>query len=68
MPFLYDMETQTRFLVALPLLIGAELLVHKQVRLLVGQFIDRGYYHRKRPPELQGIDSFSNETTEFDCY
>jgi hypothetical protein len=39
--FLYDMEAQTRFLIALPLLIGAEVLVHKQVRLLVGQFIDR---------------------------
>lgn len=41
LPFLYDMETQARFLIALPLLIAAELLVHTQVRLLVGQFIDR---------------------------
>lgn len=40
-PFLYDMETQVRFLVALPLLIGAEFLVHRQLRQLVGQFIDR---------------------------
>lgn len=40
-PFLYDMESQVRFLVALPLLIGAELLVHQQLRQLVGQFIDR---------------------------
>lgn len=40
-PFLYDIENQVRFLVALPLLIGAELLVHKQLRQLVGQFIDR---------------------------
>lgn len=40
-PFLYDMEAQSRFLVALPLLIIAELLVHKQLRYLVGQFIDR---------------------------
>jgi hypothetical protein len=41
LPFLYDMEIQARFLIALPLLIAAELLVHTQVRLLVGQFIDR---------------------------
>lgn len=40
-PFLYDMENQARFLIALPLLIAAELLVHKQLRLLVGQFIDQ---------------------------
>ena len=41
LPFLYDIETQVRFLVALPLLIGAELLVHQRMRLIVGQFIDR---------------------------
>lgn len=41
LPFLYDMETQSRFLIALPLLIAAELLVHTQGRLLVGQFIER---------------------------
>jgi len=32
---------QARFLVALPLLIAAELLVHQRMRLVVGQFIDR---------------------------
>jgi hypothetical protein len=41
LPFLYDIEMQIRFLVALPLLISAELIVHKRMRLIVGQFIDR---------------------------
>lgn len=41
LPFLYDIEMQARFLVALPLLIAAELLVHQRLRLVVGQFIDR---------------------------
>jgi hypothetical protein len=41
LPFLYDFEMQARFLVALPLLIVAELLVHRRMRLIVGQFIDR---------------------------
>ena len=41
MPFLFDIEMQVRFLVALPLLIGAELLVHQRLRLVVGQFIER---------------------------
>lgn len=39
--FLYDIESHARFLVSLPLLIIAELLVHKRMRLIVGQFIDR---------------------------
>ncbi len=41
MPFLFDIEMQVRFLVALPLLIGAELLVHQRLRLVVGQFVER---------------------------
>jgi len=40
-PFLYDIEVHARFLVALPLLIAAELLVNQRMRLIVGQFIDR---------------------------
>lgn len=55
MPFLYDMESQTRFLVALPLLIGAELLVHKQVRLLVGQFIERDIITKRVLPHFLEI-------------
>ena len=41
LPFLYDIEMHARFLVALPLLIGAELLVHDRMRRIVGQFVDR---------------------------
>jgi hypothetical protein len=40
-PFLQDVEAQSRFLVALPLLVIAELLVHQRMRHLVGQFLDR---------------------------
>ena len=49
-PFLYDMEVQARFLAALPLFIAAEYLVHKQLRVLVGQFIDRGIITEKVLP------------------
>lgn len=55
MPFLFDIEDQTRFLIALPLLIGAELLVHKQLRLLVGQFIDRDIITEKVLPSFQKL-------------
>lgn len=40
-PFLKDLEVQIRFLVAVPLLIGAELVVHDRMRFLVAQFIER---------------------------
>ena len=41
LPFLYDIEMQARLLLMLPLLIAAEVLVHKLMRLIVGQFIER---------------------------
>jgi hypothetical protein len=40
-PFLYDWEMHIRFLVALPLLIAAELLVHRRIRGVVEQFLER---------------------------
>jgi hypothetical protein len=40
-PFLLDVEVQVRFLVALPLLIEAELVVHRRMRFLLKQFLER---------------------------
>jgi hypothetical protein len=40
-PFIGDVETHVRFLVVVPLLILAELLVHLRVRGIVAQFIER---------------------------
>ena len=40
-PFLYDLEAHVRFLIALPLLIIAELVVHQRMRPLVKQFLER---------------------------
>ena len=40
-PFLSDVEVHIRFLVTLPLLIVAELVVHRRMRLLVHQFLER---------------------------
>jgi len=40
-PFLLDMEVYTRFLLAIPLLIGAELVVHQRMRFVVNQFLER---------------------------
>ena len=41
LPFLYDVEIHVRFLVALPLLVVAELLVHQRMRTVVAQFLQR---------------------------
>jgi hypothetical protein len=40
-PFLKDVEAQSRFLVAMPLLLIAELVVHQRMRHLVQQFLER---------------------------
>lgn len=40
-PFLYDIEAHVRFLVALPILVGAELIVHARLRPAVRRFVER---------------------------
>jgi len=40
-PFLLDVEVHVRFLVAMPLLILAELVVHRRMRPLLQQFLER---------------------------
>jgi hypothetical protein len=41
-PFIGDIETHARFLLATPLLIVAELVVHLRTRAIVAQFLERG--------------------------
>ena len=55
LPFLYDIEMHARFLVALPLLIVAELLVHQRLRLVVGQFIDRDIITEEVLPRFKEV-------------
>ena len=40
-PFLLDVEVHVRFLIALPLLIVAEIVVHRRMHLVVQQFLER---------------------------
>lgn len=42
LPFLYDIDSHCRLLVALPLLVFAELVVHRRMRPVVRNFLDRG--------------------------
>ena len=40
-PFLLDLEVHARFLVAVPLLVAAELVVHNRMRFLIAEFLER---------------------------
>ena len=42
MPFLSDVDVHVRFLIALPLLVAAELIVHQRMRPVIRQFLERG--------------------------
>jgi hypothetical protein len=42
LPFLYDIEMHVRLLLAMPILIFAELFVHQRMSPVVGQFLARG--------------------------
>jgi hypothetical protein len=41
-PFLYDLDVHARFLVAIPLFLLAEVVVHQRIRPVVRQFVDAG--------------------------
>ncbi len=47
-PFLYDFEVHTRFLLSLPLLLVAELVIHQRFRPIIQQFVKS----RVVPPEI----------------
>ncbi len=47
LPFLSDIEMHVRLLLALPLLIVAELVVHQRMRTVVSQFMERGLIPEK---------------------
>jgi hypothetical protein len=53
-PFLYDVEVHVKFLVALPLLVLAELVVHQRMRTVVSTFGDR---HLVAAADIARLDS-----------
>lgn len=54
-PFLYDIDVHIRFLLALPLLLVAELVVHQRLKPIVQQFVSRGVVPPDALPQLQAI-------------
>ena len=54
-PFLYDFEVHTRFLLSLPLLLVAELLIHQRFRPIIQQFVKSGVVSPEILPQFQTI-------------
>ena len=52
-PFLLDVDVHIRFLVALPLLIVAELVVHQRMRFVVRQFLERNLIPQSALPRFE---------------
>ena len=52
-PFLKDAQAHTRFLVAVPLLVAAELLVHMRLRPVAGEFVARGLVPEESLPRFR---------------
>ena len=55
LPFLKDLDAHARFLIALPLLIVAELIVHLRMRNVVRQFNDRGLIPTSEQSKFDGV-------------
>ena len=54
-PFFLDPDVHVRFLAALPVLIGAELVVHRRLRVIVAQFLHRGIIAGEDRVRFEGI-------------
>src|ERR1700757_5117909 len=51
--FLHDVQVQVRFLIALPVLIAAELIVHSRIRPVVRRFVERGIVRKEDLPRFE---------------
>jgi len=56
-PLVYDVELHVRLLLAVPLLIMAELTVHQRMRPVVSQFLDRGLIPAAARPQFDAAIS-----------
>jgi hypothetical protein len=52
--FLHDVEVHVRFLIAIPVLVGAELIVHSRIRPVVRRFVERRIVLPQDLPRFDG--------------
>jgi hypothetical protein len=55
LPFLHDLETQARFLLALPLLVVAEVVVHQRLAPVVSLFVEKGLVRPEDRPRFEAL-------------
>jgi hypothetical protein len=56
-PFLGDFEAHIRFLIALPVLIAAELIVHGQIRPAIQEFVVRHMIATEQVPKFHSANT-----------
>jgi hypothetical protein len=54
-PFLFDLSAQARLLLSVPLLIAADVLVHRRIKATVQQFEDRAIIASEDRPQFESI-------------
>jgi len=54
-PFLLDVVTHVRLLLSVPLLLAAEVIVHRRIKPTVRQFLDRGIVAPEDQPRFESI-------------
>src|SRR5262245_30572165 len=59
-PFLYDIDSHCRYLLALPLMIYAELIVHVRMRRIVAMFFERKLITPAQREKFLGIVQSAN--------
>lgn len=52
LPFFRDLETQIRFLVSLPVLILAEIVIERRIRPIIRRFVERHLVYAKQLPDF----------------
>jgi hypothetical protein len=52
-PFLFDLGAHARFLLSVPLLIAAEVVVHRRMKVTVRQFVERGVVAPEDEPPFE---------------
>ena len=57
LPFLYDLAAQARLLLAMPLLLAAEVIVHRRLKLTVHGFLDQGLVAPEDKPRFEQMIS-----------
>jgi len=63
-PFAYDFPVHVRFLLVLPMLLAAERIVDRRVKLIVNQYDTAGLLHPEDKPQFEHIQKITDRMVE----